>query len=859
MASNPYPADNDWLASAAAHIRPGKFWPLLWASLSAMPVLAQDADNANPWHCQTLPSGGWSCRERLAADPAPINTAKRQTAPAVSTGPAQTAGQTPENPYSHWFWVPEKLMSEQQKQRCTIGPGCDGSYIEPPADWPNAESPPEQSPVMASADRSEIIGDEVSLEGQVVITQGNRRVQADKAQLNRNTGKLELEGHVEIREPQLLIRGAEAELQQDSGTGEIAVAQFIDFNSGARGSAGKLNRTGDQQVQLNDVFYTQCTPDNEVWAIQASQIDLDNASGFGKAKHARLKIKDVPVFYSPWFTFPVDDRRHTGFLFPSISSSSSNSSSGGGVDIAVPFYLNLAPNYDATITPSHIAGRGAMAELEMRHLSKFGSLDLSGAQLKNDDITGEDRWLGNIEQTGKLGKYFSTNIDYTKVSDDDYFKDLTVSSLDVRRETHLTQQAKFNFSSEYWRSSLSAVNYQTLDPNINKPYQKLPQFLLEHRPTGGSFTPEWIFLTQWTDFDHNDALKDGGNWVTGQRAYGEAGVSYPMHWGPGFIIPTTKVRSNSYRLDTGDSGQNDSPSTTAPMASLDIGLIYERPSRFGDSNFTQTLEPRLFYYYSEYKEQQDSPNFDSGNLAFSYYQLYRDIRFSSYDRIDDANQSSVGLTSRFVDNANGREVVTLNLGQIFYFEDRRVLLNDAQLTASNTASNSPVVGEARYQPLDNMWLNSSLLWNNREDTIDQGGFSYHHQPWDNFLYNLGYRWGREADNVPGEDTRDLQQSDLSFAYALNNRWRLLGRFNYDLENHYSLEDTVGIEYEDCCWATRLLYQRALEDIIVEPGVTGGLHRNYAFILEFRLKGLGSMGTKAARLLEESVDGYKTND
>ena len=508
-----------------------------------------------------------------------------------------------------------------------------------------------------------------------------------------------------------------------------------------------------------------------------------------------------------------------------------------------------------------------MLEAELRQKSRFGEWAIGGAQLKDDLFTEtpspgseedtpsqENRWLGNIQQAGNiLG--LSTRIDYSKVSDNDFFKELSTNSLELKRNRHLNQQATLGYRDDNWQVELTAQDHQTIDDLLNSQYQLMPQLSIERNNSGVNFETEWLLNAEFTSFQHDQSIDDGGSFVTGDRNFVEAGLSYPMRWAAGFIVPSAKIRSLSYDLDELSAGDDTSPSASTPLVTLDMGLIFERAGTFSGSSYTQTLEPRLFYFYSDYDDQIGNPDFDTKELDFSYSQLFRDSRFSGNDRLDDANQTSVGITSRFINNDDGREIITLSIGQIFYLEDRRVQLGSSAF--EDTVSNSNIATEIQIQPSDNTWLTTSLLWNSRTDTIDEGGFGVHYQTNNSSLYNLGYRFRRDSVRTLGNTRRDLSQADASIVLPITDRWSVFGRYRYDIEEQYALDEMVGVQYDDCCWMVRLLYQQSVDDqyanelndqIIVE--------RDYAFVLEFQLKGLGSLGNKAESFLRESILGYE---
>ena len=836
---------------------------LLSVALVISPAPAIAAGSVYPhqqWACTTADQGQWSCQQQNTTSgqpqlPLPLGLQRprdRQSTPADAKKNTPTEAQNP------WDWVSKAQLADPS--RCQSG--CDGAYQAPNADWPDADKDPDQASLRATANSSEIEGDVVLLTGNVAVSQGSRQLLADKARLDRSTNELLIEGDVEIREPGLLIRADEAQIDMNTSLGVFTNARFLQHDRGSRGNASKIRRDSEFTIDLENGSYTQCTPDDESWYIKADDIHIDNEEGWGSAKGARLHVSNVPIFYAPYITFPIDDRRKTGFLFPTLSSSKEN-----GFELTTPYYLNLAPNYDATIAPRYIANRGMMLEAELRQKSRFGEWAIGGAQLKDDLFTEtpspgseddtpsqENRWLGNIQQAGKiLG--LSTRIDYSKVSDNDFFQDLSTNSLELKRNKHLNQQATLGYRDDNWQVELTAQDHQTIDELLNSQYQLMPQLSIERNNSGVNFETDWLLNAEFTSFQHDQSIDEGGKFVTGDRNFVEAGLSYPMRWAAGFIVPSAKIRSLSYDLDELSAGDDTSPSASTPLVTLDMGLIFERTGTFSGSSYTQTLEPRLFYFYSDYDDQIGNPNFDTKELDFSYSQLFRDSRFSGNDRLDDANQTSVGITSRFINNDDGREIITLSIGQIFYLEDRRVQLGSSAF--EDTVSNSNIATEIQIQPSDNTWLTTSLLWNSRTDTIDEGGFGVHYQTNNSSLYNLGYRFRRDSVRTLGNTRRDLSQADASIVLPITDRWSVFGRYRYDIEEQYALDEMVGVQYDDCCWMVRLLYQQSVDDqyanelndqIIVE--------RDYAFVLEFQLKGLGSLGNKAESFLRESILGYE---
>ncbi len=822
--------------------------------LAGHPALARDARHEHQlWHCHGGDSGQWQCQQRTTLAAHPQATVPKRTSPTTTRTAAAATPAAVVAIDNEWHWVP--LAQLDDAERCRVETGCKGAYRQPPMDWPDARNPREQSPLRAEADRSEAVAERVELEGSVQLTRGDLRIHADHARYTRDTGLAHLTGNVRLYEPGLMLRGDEAEVDTRSGLGEVRQARVLDFDSGARAEARLLRRDSPSVITLEHASYTQCTPDDEVWSLRARRVTLNEESGRGSSRHTVLRLGRMPVFYSPYLNFPIDDRRLTGFLWPSMSSNSS-----GGFDITAPLYLNLAPNYDATLAPRWIADRGSMLEAEVRHLSRFGQIELAGGYLPDDNEADETRWLGSVQQRGSPGRGISTRIDYTKVSDNDYFRDLNVESLGVRREVHLNQQALVQHVGSQWRSRLEVQQYQTIDDLVGQPYRKLPQVTLERRGTEHNFRPDLTLLTEYTHFDHDDAIRSGGNRVTGERYYAETGVGFPMRWTWGFLQPAVQLRHVSYDLDDPVPGNSErSPGTTLPMFTLDTGLFFERDTSILGRALQQTLEPRLFYVRADYEDQNDQPRFDTSPLTFSYQQLFHPRRFSGHDRLEDFNQLSFGATSRFIDPVSGRELFAASLGQILYFEDRRVRpVTGPELERLDRVSTSEVAGELRWQPTEQIWGTVNLLWDSRRDYINEGGLQLNIEGPRNALYNVGYRFRRSQPgiNALGED---LKQLDLSTVLPVGERWALFARFNYDLAENRRLEDLFGFQYEDCCWLARVAYQRGIDGEELLQGGERELNREHTVVFEFQLKGLGGLGSRVRNMLEDSIWGYRDRD
>jgi LPS-assembly protein len=730
---------------------------------------------------------------------------------------------------------------------------CKGDFVDPLADVDTSENP-DQAPIEATADRTEIQGDVVQLSGGVEARQGYRRLRAEEAEFDRTQEWGKLHGDVELREPGLLVRGATGSLNTRTGEASLTAAQFVLHEKHVHGGADLATRRADEILEFDDAYYSYCPPLEEQWVLHAKELEVDLEDGTATARDARIEMGGYPVFYTPYLKFPIDDRRKSGFLWAEAGTDSH-----GGADIALPYYFNLASNYDATLTPRYIADRGLLTELETRYLShQLGYWELGGAFISGDDLFQEDypdddgdRWLAAVDQHGLFNQRWRTKIDFTNVSDDDYFRDLGTTSLQVQQSTHLAQRGEMDYLGDNWLTQLRLEKFDTIAKDVTTdPYRKVPQLTLLRSTPELDFKPNLLLESDYTYFDHSTDLK-------GHRVYNSLGVSYPMSSIWGFIKPVAKYRQINYDLDESvffDQQEDDTPDVGAPLFSLDGGLFFERDLQWGDSTWLQTLEPRTYYLWADHEEQQGLPDFDTSELTFAFNQLYRDTRFSGRDRLDDANQVSVGITTRIIDPATGTEKFTASLGQIYYFDDR--LVNVGQPQSTDFEGSSAIAAEFSFAPIQQLDIRTSVLWNTDEDEIDQTYIQMGFVGNDRRIFNLGYSYRRERST--NSDLSDISQVDFSTYFPVNNEWSIFLRTLYDLEDTSRINDMAGIEYNSCCWRVRLVYQRHL-DQKAGTNVDSLVDYDRAYFFEFQLKGLGGVGTRVGDMLEEIIRGYTDSE
>ena len=807
------------------------------AALSALPLRASAIDTNQQWQCTAGTDGAWACRavalpEARYSRVGRLLPLRERPVERADTEAADVLAQTMD-------WVVRERLTPAEAAE--LPAHCSGAYVEPPME----ASAPAQAvfgTVQASADESELSQDpEIArFNGNVTVRQDERRLRADRATYYREEDRILIEGTVQYREPGLLARADSAEIRTAEVSGDLHKARFVMHREHARGEAALVRRNADRSMDLEQGVYTQCEPGSDDWEIAADRIHLDRETGQATARNARLRVKGVPVIYTPYIRFPVDDRRMSGFLWPVFMNSSQN-----GIDVATPYYFNLAPNYDATLVPRFMNERGAMLGGELRYMNRWSNWFSTGTVMPDDDVYGDSRWLGSLQQSGATTNGISTAIDYTEVSDEDYLRNLGATGLEVKRTTHLGQSGAVSWSPDgLWVVSARAQQYQLVDPALDEPYRILPRIEVSRDFSGKDFAPDFSLLAEYTVFEHKDDAR-----LTGQRLYLEPTATFPMEWGAGFLKPSVGYQSISYNLDRAyGPGTEESPSVGAPLFSLDGGYFLERQAAYFGQNFLQTLEPRAYYLRVGREDHGDIPTFDSQDLTFSFNQLFRNTRFAGHDRIADANQVSLSVTSRLIDDASGREVMSASLGQVFYFEDRLVSIANVPGVLANDSS-SAIAAEMQLQPDERIALTGSTLWDPEDERIDEGGMALNWRPDSETIVNVGYRYRRDQALVDPSgfvSIEDIDQVDFSTAFPLGQNWRLLARYQYDLTNDTSLEETAGLEYSSCCWALRMVYQ---EGVDWEQG------RDYGVYVEFVLRGLGSLGKNIDQLLQKSIFGY----
>lgn len=806
--------------------------------------------------------------------------------------------------------TPEQLAALSDEQRLEAQ-FCCGSYVDPMQDKRDLD--PQASEIKAHADATDTdLANQLSaLSGNVQVSQGNRYLRADRAELKRNSKEIALEGNVVLREPGVLLTGSRADIQLADNTAQVEDVEYLMHREHIHGAAESLSRSDTGVIALTDASYSYCPIDQRDWELRASSLTLDPNDSQGRARHITLRVKNVPVFYAPYMQFPLGDQRMTGFLTPSFAVTDE------GVDIRAPYYINLAPNYDLTLTPRLISDHGLMLGAQFRHMSKNTYQTVTATALPGDDDTpndiDHDRWYFNLQHQGS-DKRWASNIDYAAVSDRYYFHDFSTDGLLGANRHQLLRSGNFTWKPDNWNIGIVAKQYQTLDANLIDPHQIKPSLFanadyhfngfevrldnaateFDHRRNGRFFDIDGDGIDQrdsrFVDINANgiddrlespagreqiDALLLGQRAfydlenretlpLTGRRYNIDYSVAYPMLWDAGFIKPKFGVRHIRQHLDDTTAFTPDSnPQASGVYASLDTGLVFERNSEWFGNQYLQTLEPRLFYYYSDGGDQNDIYNFDSDALSFSYAQLFRDYRLSGGDYIDDSNQISVGLTTRLLNPTNGREAFRLSVGQAYYLSERDVILEKTAARAQyeSQRDRSALIVDMGAQ-LSRHWdIRSELLWDDSRGSRERQSLDLRYRDDKGRLFNVGYQF-LDQDATPNLLTpftgkladRTVEQTYVSAVYPLNNQWSLIGHYNYDITNSRELETIAGVEYSSCCWTARLVARQWVSNKYFFDSVNDQDQKNGVF-LQVQFKSLGNVGDNVDTTLADSIIGY----
>lgn len=678
-----------------------------------------------------------------------------------------------------------------------------------------------------SADRADVTaaGDS-EFSGSVVLQRRAQRLETDSATWDRKAGRvLAVEG-ARFTQPGFQVEADTLEYLPNEGTAILTGNRYRLPLQPASGGAARIRATDSGRIDMEDVTYTTCPGDDPDWLLKIDRLRLDGEREVGEADGVTLRFFDTPIIYWPYLSFPLSDQRKSGFLVPEFSQSTRS-----GFEVAMPYYLNLAPNYDYLVTPKLLSRRGLQFDNQFRYVTprSIGAVSLNHLYRDSALPDSDARTWFNLEHVTRLDNGWRFAAALEDVSDTDYFQDLGRSP-QVTSRTHVERRLQADYTGETWRITARMQNFRTLDlgiPEDERPYARLPQVLASGLWRSGPLGLDWRLGTEAAGFSR-DVGPEGGRVVL------EPGVSLPLE-APGFFLtPSASLRMVQYQLTGQPDAADDSPGYAAPILSVDSGLLFER--EFSAGRFVQTLEPRALYAYIPRRDQADLPLFDSGRPDFNYVQLFRPNRYLGADRLGDTNQLSVGLTTRLLESASGREFLAASLGKAWYFEDPEVTLPGEDPALDDS---SPIVLELGLGLFNHWNADLGYQWDNNAGDTRLAQVRVQYQPAPNKVVNVAYRYRPTL----------LEDVAFSVGWPLSQRWSFVSALEYSLRDKTPVDRLLGLQYESCCWAVRF---SASELVSRRDGST-----DTAIRLQLEFKGLGGGGARAR--FESDILGYSAYD
>jgi LPS-assembly protein len=690
-----------------------------------------------------------------------------------------------------------------------------------------------EEPVTIDAQSIEgISGLEVTARGGVEFRQDATSVYADYLKYNREFGRLEAEGGVRLTQDGDRFTGQRLRLDTTDFTGVLEQPSFL-MRRGqtARGSAERVEFLGKDRYRLGRGFFTTCEPGNDDWYFTASEVDLDYNEQTGTMYGARLHFFDVTILGTPYASFPLENRRKSGVLAPQFAQSTQR-----GTELGVPFYWNIAPEQDLTVTPVYMSERGEQLKGHYRYLNERFSGEARGEYLPEDRVLGVARSGYSWQHEHRFTPSLLGRLDLNRVSDDAYFVDLysqvrQVSTGNLPRDGYLQYNGSFGKTSLFAQGRVQ--RFQTLQDPLNpivSPYHRVPQLNLSVTRNEIGERLDATVPAEYVQFSHPTL-------VEGARSTLAPVLGAPLLSPGAFFTPKGGARLVSYDLEGTAPGQLERQDYSIPWLSLDSGLVFDRATEWFGAKLTQTLEPRLYYVYVPYRNQDQAPLFDTALADFTYAQLFTENRFVGGDRFGDANQVTWALTSRLL-GSGSEELLRATIGQRYYFENERVGLTPTSTLRTSTESDWLASIGGRFAS----WtFDTTMQYNPRESRTERFGASLRFMPELAKVLNLSYRYLRDQQD----------QVDVSAQWPLRAGLYGVGRYNYSLRDDQLLEGIAGMEYNGGCWVFRAVYQRLQASSTVT---------SKAFLFQLEFNGFGQIGSDdTLTLLRRNVPGYSISN
>jgi LPS-assembly protein len=758
-----------------------------------------------------------------------------------------------------------------------------GSSAGKAAAAPGAASTPAHKPKPATTDlkdagKIDVTSDQeatfavdgtATVKGNVEVRQGERVIHAREVQYNPTNEAVKVVGKIDYDDPLISVSGTGGGSYSASGGADFKAAQFSLHQRSARGAAADISASPNGIVRLQGVTFTTCPLPNNSWLIKADSIELDTNTHIGTGRDARVDFMGVPLVYLPWMSFPLDNERKSGFLFPVIGNTSSS-----GVQLSTPYYFNIRPNMDFTFEPTLYSKRGIDLGGDFRFLTAQQHGELQWNYLPDDMVFGGSRNRIQLNDVAELPAQLRLTLDAQSVSDTLFFQDLSQSPQGTST-AFLNRSALLSYRDDHWRIDGQAQQYQTIDDTLpvdDRPYARVPQLFVGSR-YGYADHLHYGFDSEVVNFQHAAGAVGPNGWredLMPQGSLDFSGAGY-------FLRPALAWRFTAYQLDDLLAGETHAPTRNLPLASVDSGLQFEK--RTGSRlQRTLTLEPRLMYLYVPFRNQQQLPVFDTAIPDLNPTQLFSTNRYVGPDRVSDANQVSIGLTSRLLDAADGRQFLAATIGQTYYFETPRVTLPQE---AAPSGRRSDFVAQLSVSAFQNWTAEAGVQWDPVEQRSERTLINLQYKPAPDSVINVAYRYERfvlpaeyvqgivpiacqspdtpPAPPVAGQppaalptcDSQGYDQVDVSAAWPIQRNWNVFLRDVYSLHDSKELERFLGFEYRSCCWRLRLGARRYVSSF------TGS--QDTGIWLQLELAGLAGVGSASDTSLSEEIRGYTPAD
>ena len=688
--------------------------------------------------------------------------------------------------------------------------------------------------------------------GGVTLVDKSQIITADQLAFDRLLMKFNAQGNIHYQNQSIDILASELYASKKDKKSTMLNAAYQLYGNPGHGSAVELQISSTQGLSLLDSTFTTCVGDKPDWQIKASEIKISADGSEGEAYHAQVRLFDTPILYLPYFTFPVSKQRKSGFLYPKIGSSSNS-----GIEIEAPYYWNIAPNMDATITPHYMSKRGTQLKTEFRYLSGLqnGSVNLEYLNKDNEIKSNNDpRYLARFQHVGTFSDNFRAYIDYTTISDDNYLVDIGSKHYNSN-DAYLYQIGELSYFGDQWQTTMKLQDFEVLG-NHQASYKTLPHIEISAQEpfnllSEQSLSGQWELYSEISNFQ-----ADTKDQVSANRYHVEAGLNIPISTPAWFLNSEFMLMHTYYQQDNIQVGSelSETVNRTLPKIRFHGGINFDREMTLFASGYTQTIEPQIQYLYIPEKDQSNIGLYDTTNLQDDFNGLFRDRSYSGLDRVASANQYTWGITSRILDPSN-LEVFRLSVGRIHYLSTNSTideLFDDNDNNAGNQQSS---VAANLFYRLNHKWqISSDIQYNTIESFTNKSQAAINYQIDKYNSVQLNHRYTR---NVSGSS---LEQMSLLANVAINKDWAFVGRLTQDLKGKRSIESYAGLQYESCCWAVRIAYHRHINSNLSDDGFSNENRDefNSGFELQFIIKGLNgkqdAIGTQ--EMFNSSIFGYK---